>query len=240
MPPRHAVARTALLTRPAIWWLVLGAALVSAWCLIALPRLAVREEYLERSYPHHATSRIVAPDEIPSALPIATTVPTVPATSDPTLAALADDVRATMAAGLAMSIRHPVRVRYADPEEMVVRVASGNLVTMEQNAIGKFRRTGDTFEVFVLAGTSPREAARILAHELGHVYYEENFRAFKSRLHREGFAEWVAYRVLGERHALAERLAMRSRADVYGQGLRLMLQAEKTGGTAAVVHLAMD
>ena len=53
---------------------------------------------------------------------------------------------------------------------------------------------------------------------------------------REGFAEWVAYRVLlavGEGEA-AERIVARD--DLYGQGARLLLDIERQSGPQGVIE----
>ena len=63
----------------------------------------------------------------------------------------------------------------------------------------------------------------------------ENAPLLRDPLLREGFAEWVAYRVLlavGESEA-AERIV--AREDDYGQGARLLLGMEKQVGARGVI-----
>jgi len=50
----------------------------------------------------------------------------------------------------------------------------------------------------------------------------------------EGFAEWVSYKVLDHVKYTHKREGMLKRDDIYGRGLRRMLDIEKKGGQQAV------
>jgi hypothetical protein len=77
-----------------------------------------------------------------------------------------------------------------------------------------------------------------LAHELAHAWQTEQGLHLKDALVREGFAEWVAYRVLTARglSPLAERATRRD--DIYGRGLRHLLNIENRFGFAGVMKRA--
>lgn len=77
-----------------------------------------------------------------------------------------------------------------------------------------------------------------LAHELAHAWQTEQSLHLKDALVREGFAEWVAYRILIARGLtpLAERATRRD--DVYGRGLRHFLNIENRLGYAGVIKRA--
>ncbi|HEX6543401.1 MAG TPA: hypothetical protein VF040_16710 [Ktedonobacterales bacterium] len=77
-----------------------------------------------------------------------------------------------------------------------------------------------------------------LAHELAHAWQTEQSLHLKDPILREGFAEWVAYRVLiaGGLSTLAERATRRD--DVYGRGLRHFLNIENRFGYTGVVRCA--
>jgi hypothetical protein len=77
-----------------------------------------------------------------------------------------------------------------------------------------------------------------LAHELTHAWQTEQALHLKDALLREGFAEWVAYRVLFARGLapLAERATRRD--DVYGRGLRHFLDIESRYGVRGVIKHA--
>jgi hypothetical protein len=77
-----------------------------------------------------------------------------------------------------------------------------------------------------------------LAHELAHAWQTEHGLHLKDAMVREGFAEWVAYRVLTTQGlpSLAERATRRD--DVYGRGLRHFLNIENRFGYAGVLKRA--
>ena len=77
-----------------------------------------------------------------------------------------------------------------------------------------------------------------LAHELAHAWQTEQALHLKDPLLREGFAEWVAYRVLAAHglSVLAERAIRRD--DVYGRGLRHFLNVENRFGYKGVIKRA--
>ncbi|HEY7342409.1 MAG TPA: hypothetical protein VH591_16160 [Ktedonobacterales bacterium] len=77
-----------------------------------------------------------------------------------------------------------------------------------------------------------------LAHELAHAWQTEQGLHLKDAQVREGFAEWVAYRVLtvSGLSSLAERATRRD--DIYGRGLRHFLNIENRFGYAGVLKRA--
>ena len=56
-------------------------------------------------------------------------------------------------------------------------------------------------------------------------------------LRREGFAEWVAYHTLLALGSVKKAALMLQRGDIYGQGLRLLLDIEQRQGAAAVFQV---
>jgi hypothetical protein len=74
-----------------------------------------------------------------------------------------------------------------------------------------------------------------LAHELGHAWQYGYAPGLRDPLRCEGFAEWVAHRVLvaSGLRSLAARATRRD--DLYGRGLRHLLALERSGGRAAVL-----
>ncbi|MBQ7568141.1 hypothetical protein IJT17_04975 [bacterium] len=96
--------------------------------------------------------------------------------------------------------------------------------------------------IFALAGVSREHMLCVLAHELGHAWQNENNRFVSSLPSRfkEGFAEWVSYKVAkfngldGE----AQRIIDNQAGDDYSQGVRDFLNYEKMHGTKATLELA--
>ena len=76
----------------------------------------------------------------------------------------------------------------------------------------------------------------VLAHEYAHVWQAEHAPLLADPELREGFAEWVAYKVV-ESWGCRRRLErFRGRQDMYGAGLRRMLAWEAGVGAAGVVE----
>lgn len=76
-----------------------------------------------------------------------------------------------------------------------------------------------------------------LAHELGHAWQGEHAPGVDDPLECEGFAEWVAYHVLLARGLRSMAARATRRDDIYGRGLRHLLQVERNGGRAAVLQV---
>jgi hypothetical protein len=106
------------------------------------------------------------------------------------------------------------------------------------HVLGYFVQAHGTSTVYAEACLPRGLLLGTLAHELAHAWQTEQGLHLKDALVREGFAEWVAYRVLMARGlaALAERATRRD--DIYGRGLRHFLNVENRFGFAGVVKRA--
>lgn len=74
-----------------------------------------------------------------------------------------------------------------------------------------------------------------LAHELGHAWQAERAPGLRDPLLCEGFAEWVAHRVLVAEGLQDVAARATRRDDLYGKGLRHFLDLERAHGRAAVL-----
>ncbi|HEY7782297.1 MAG TPA: hypothetical protein VIC85_19050 [Ktedonobacterales bacterium] len=110
--------------------------------------------------------------------------------------------------------------------------------TDTHHVLGIFAMEGGVATIYVELGLPRPVLLGTLAHELAHAWQVEAGAITPDPLPREGFAEWVAHRVLvasGHRR-LADRAA--ARGDVYGQGLRHFLEIERAAGRRAVLDAA--
>lgn len=85
-----------------------------------------------------------------------------------------------------------------------------------------------------------RRGYAVLAHEAGHLWQFER-RSESDRWpaeFQEGFAEWVAYRLLSHRQAHRQASEMLGQTSVYGRGLRRFLKLERHQGRAKVLEVA--
>jgi hypothetical protein len=106
------------------------------------------------------------------------------------------------------------------------------------HVLGYFVQAHDESTIYAEACLPRGLLLGTLAHELAHAWQTEQGLHLKDALLREGFAEWVAYRVLteGTLSALAERATRRD--DIYGRGLRHFLNIENRFGYAGVIQRA--
>jgi hypothetical protein len=107
-----------------------------------------------------------------------------------------------------------------------------------QRCFGLFLRDRHLRAIYVEYGLPQIVFCEVVAHEYAHVWQGENCPLLNDARVREGFAEWVAYKVL-EYWGCTRRLAhFRQRTDLYGQGLQLMLRWEAAGGVSGVLERA--
>jgi hypothetical protein len=75
-----------------------------------------------------------------------------------------------------------------------------------------------------------------MAHEFAHAWQSEQSPNDMPQEVQEGFAEWVAYKLL-EGWGCWKRIdRMLRREDLYGRGLKLVLQWEQTEGQVGVIR----
>jgi hypothetical protein len=93
--------------------------------------------------------------------------------------------------------------------------------------------------IHLLADLCAARTTAVLAHELAHAWQAENCPEAQGRRVREGFAEWVAWKVLeGSPGADAEREIIAGRTDEYGQGYRLFAALERQRGAEGAIWYA--
>jgi hypothetical protein len=93
--------------------------------------------------------------------------------------------------------------------------------------------------IHLLSNLTESRARAVLAHELAHAWQADRCPDAQGVRLREGFAEWVAWKVLaGMPGGAAERAAIESRADEYGRGFRIFAGIEERAGADAVLAYA--
>jgi uncharacterized Zn finger protein (UPF0148 family) len=113
--------------------------------------------------------------------------------------------------------------------------------------LGVYLRKGMKRGIYIQSGLPANLVIRVTAHEYAHAWQGENCPLLNDPLLREGFAEWVAYRVL-EFYRLDRQLEMMlkrcnrkgSSGDIYCQGLRMVLELENNFGAAGVINYCRD
>ncbi len=91
--------------------------------------------------------------------------------------------------------------------------------------------------IYVLRGLSPESALETTAHEYAHAWQALNCIPDQSLVFREGFAEWVSYKVLVYKdYKVYMDRKMKSNDAIYGEGLKKMLQLEKRIGASKLIE----
>jgi hypothetical protein len=102
--------------------------------------------------------------------------------------------------------------------------------------LGIYARRGMRRGIYIQTGLPRRLMLQISAHEFGHAWQGENSPLLRTVLVHEGFAEWVAFSVMGYYGYLHQQRRMQSRQDVYGDGLRWALEIESAHGIPALIE----
>lgn len=109
-----------------------------------------------------------------------------------------------------------------------------------QAVCGLYARDGfGRATIHVLSHLPETRVTAVLAHELAHAWQAENCPDEQGVRIREGFAEWVAWRLLdGLDGCQREREVIASRTDEYGVGFRLFTELEARAGTSRAIWYA--
>jgi hypothetical protein len=102
------------------------------------------------------------------------------------------------------------------------------------HTLGLYARRGIRRGIYIQTGLPRMLFLQVAAHEFAHAWQGENCPLLDDPLVHEGFAEWVAYRVLGDYGYAHGQERMCSRTDIYGQGLRQILDIEVSQGLEGV------
>jgi hypothetical protein len=108
----------------------------------------------------------------------------------------------------------------------------------QQHLLGFFQRIDDDWTIYIEQLLPKTLFQAVAAHELAHAWQSTHAPQAQPLKIVEGFAEWVAYRVLlalGEQHEAA-RLTRRN--DLYGDGLQYFIGLERQHGRNAVLQRA--
>jgi len=119
-------------------------------------------------------------------------------------------------------------VAYQDPQ-------GGDGTSDMDKTLGLYVRRGRRRGMYVEYGLPQILLVQVIAHEYAHAWQGENCPLLRDPLIREGFAEWVAYKVLGTLGASKKMAIMEARPGLYGDGLRRLLELERAGGVVGVL-----
>jgi len=102
--------------------------------------------------------------------------------------------------------------------------------------LGVYARRGMRRGIYIQSGLPRMLFLQVAAHEYAHAWQGENCPVLKDALVHEGFAEWVAYQVIGYYGYPKGQERMRGREDIYGRGLKWALDIEASRGFPGVIE----
>lgn len=108
-----------------------------------------------------------------------------------------------------------------------------------QHLQGFFRRFGEKQDIYIEQILPRTRFQAVAAHELAHAWQSHNAPSEQPLKITEGFAEWVAYRILLVLGQQAEAARLTRRKDLYGEGLQYFLALEREHGRSGVLQRAM-
>lgn len=161
------------------------------------------------------------------------------AVSDPAQAhALYKRVRSSLAQLLGISLREPCQLKLANRRQLLELIEKSSLHSLDADSRGRcfglFIQEGRHKAVFVEYGLPQIVLLEVMAHEYAHAWQSENCPRGILPEVQEGFAEWAAYKLLQAWGCRRRSERMLRREDIYGRGLKKMLQWEEKGGQAEV------
>jgi hypothetical protein len=109
-----------------------------------------------------------------------------------------------------------------------------------QHLLGFFERINEERNIYIERLLPQTLFRAVAAHELAHAWQSFYAPSTQSLMIVEGFAEWVAYRILlalGQQREAA-RLTRRNEGDIYGDGLQYFIKLEHERGRQGVLQRA--
>ncbi len=164
------------------------------------------------------------------------------AVSDPQYAhALYRRVRAALYNRLGMALREPCRLKLVNRSQLAELIDKSSLYSLDADSRGRcfglFIREGRHRAIFVEYGLPQIVMMEVMAHEFAHAWQSERDILMPSA-EQEGFAEWAAYKLLESWGCSRRSQRMLRRDDIYGRGLKIMLQWEREAGELGVLERA--
>lgn len=162
--------------------------------------------------------------------------------SETTALSIFAEVRNEMQYQLGLVVNHNVGIIMVDKkqlEQMGKSLGKGNDAV---NLRGFYYRvvTGTKIyesNIFLLYGVPWEKMVGTVAHEYTHAWQTENCPRGQNIVLVEGFAQWVAYKILISKGYQREAKHLTNMPDpVYGNGLRYMLELEKSYGVSGVIN----
>jgi hypothetical protein len=158
--------------------------------------------------------------------------------------ALYDEMKTTVRNILGLHLNIPTGLALVDRDQLEGIIhkqiqnhphAAGEELLDPHKTLGIYTRRGIRRGIYVQNGLPRTLLLQIAAHEFAHAWQGENCPLLRDLTIREGFAEWVSYKVLEAYGFTQQQERIKKRTDVYGTGLNWALALEKETGSAGVI-----
>jgi hypothetical protein len=147
--------------------------------------------------------------------------------------------------GLLRTATERLGLTLSEPPALLVESATGiraqaGVQEPPVGLCGLYVRDGEAPpSIHVIAPLPRARLCAVLAHEIAHAWQAERCPEEQGARVREGFAEWVSWKLLeGIEGGDGERHAIESRTDVYGDGFRLFAALDARGGADHAIWYA--
>ena len=104
-----------------------------------------------------------------------------------------------------------------------------------ERTLGIYARRGMRRGIYVQTGLPRMLFLQVAAHEYAHAWQGEKCPTLRDPLVHEGFAEWMAFNVMGYFRYSKGQERMLARDDIYGHGLRWALELDSRRGESGVI-----
>lgn len=159
---------------------------------------------------------------------------------------LYEEMKSTVSRLLGLSLNVPTGMALVDRVELSKVIQSQTGVNIHGNAdnpeldasktLGLYVRRGMRRGLYIQAGLPRLLFLQVTAHEFAHAWQGENCPLLRNSLYHEGFAEWVAFQVIGGYGYTRGQDHMLRRTDIYGDGLRLFQEIYTREGFPGVIE----
>ena len=159
--------------------------------------------------------------------------------------ALYDQMKKAVFSQLGFELNIPTGLALVDRNQLkeVIRLqtedkpvqSAGHQDLDPERTLGIYARRGMRRGIYIQTGLPRMLFLQVAAHEYAHAWQGENCPILSDRLVHEGFAEWVAYHMIGYYGYRDSQERMLARQDGYGRGLKWALGLEQSQGAQTVV-----
>ena len=144
------------------------------------------------------------------------------------------EVREWISAHLHLQFPEPIGFQFV--EDLAPHVGVQLLGTTRE--LGAFIREGEKVRILLITGMPRPLLMETAAHELAHVWQNGRIPPHQRLLVKEGFAQWVAAKVLEAFQCDQALRVLREREDLYGQGYQTIQSVEDRRGVSGVLEFA--